>query len=585
MNLEKLGFVSPREQPIVYPGKIADFSFMYEDGEFFKIKIKHDKPIDESEIKGRDNITISSYCMENGITPLGKRIGILSYGSNCNPAQLRNKFQGRELGDKNIFAIQCICSNVDTVWLADLAPYGAVPAGLAPSPGTKLEAFVLFLTEEQLKIMDETESRGTYYDLKELNEYCELANGEYLFPLYTYTPKKPMILDKKNQPIRLKALKAMGSKFKALNHMEMLNHIINNFLSAGERRGISLDIFNTPLNKNDERWRRIQGNISRRFSEVSKFEGIESNPNRIYSFFTLSPIQGTNLTMLGTSDRSMAKGNYICEINSNNLKRLDIKEGEYVQVLNEVFDIYVDKYRMMRTQVRCYRCDFLKDNQIRVDQSARNAIGLKKFNEILISKSRIKTPPIHRRIFNYRYVFCRVRRSEVNDMEKNICRIPKTTMEIIGVEDGDLIFVESEYGQVKLRAFEITVEDLEARHQLEKEFSDAPKEERAKLGYVFDADCTRYLQLTLEGLDIPPIWLDYEARLLLGVTLCDSVRIRRSVVSSLEREFTDLGWIVVASLIGILVAFPDLYVIIAVGSAVIFFSALLIVLKIRHKVK
>lgn len=585
MDIEKLGFISPRVKPIVYPGKIAKFSFMYDDGEFFKIKIKDNKPLDESIIKERDSITISEYCIEKGVTPLSRRIGILSYGSNCNPAQLKHKFQGADLNDKTFFAIECSCSNVDSVYLADLAPYGAVPAGIIPSPGTQLEAFILFLTEDQLKIMDKTESRGIYYDLKEINEHCELVNGEYLYPFYTYVPKKPIILDEKNKPIRLKALKATGSSFKAFNHKEMLEYIINNFLNAEERRDISIEMFNTPLDKNDDRSKKIKEKLTEKFSEVPKFDGIESNSERIYSFFTLTPIQGTDLTILGTSDRSKAKGNYICELNSNVLKKYDISEGDYIQVLNEVMDIYIDKYRMMRTQVRCYKCDFLKDEEIRVDQSARNAIGLKKGNEILISKSRIRTPPIHRRIFNYRYVFCRVRRSEVNDMEKNICRIPKTTMDIIGIEDGDIIFLESEYNKIKLRAFEISVESYDERHQLEIEFSNQPKEERAKLGYVFDADCTRFLQLTLEGLDIPPIWLDYEARLLLRVNLCDSIRIRRSVVSSLEREFTDLGWIIIAALIGVVVAFPVLFVILSLGSAVISFSVLLIILKIRHKVK
>jgi len=40
MKIEDFDFISPKEKPIIYPGKIPKFSFMFKGEEFFKIRIK-----------------------------------------------------------------------------------------------------------------------------------------------------------------------------------------------------------------------------------------------------------------------------------------------------------------------------------------------------------------------------------------------------------------------------------------------------------------------------------------------------------------------------------------------------------------
>jgi len=184
---------------------------------------------------------------------LSKRIRILSYGSNCNPAQLKSKFK-----DNIIFSIRCDCTNVDSVYLAKFTLYGAIPAGIIPCQGTILKAFILFLTEKQLKIMNKTEKEGGSYDLKEIKEDCKLENEEYLSPIYTYIPKIPIILDEQNKPIRLRAFQALGSKLKEFNQEEILKFMFK----KTETQDLSLETFHEKIKKNDERIKRIQEKLN-----------------------------------------------------------------------------------------------------------------------------------------------------------------------------------------------------------------------------------------------------------------------------------------------------------------------------------
>lgn len=89
------------------------------------------------------------------------RIPVVAAGSNRAPAQLRRKFD-----PEDTFPVSTIrLRDVDTVYSAHFASYGAIPATLAPSPGTVLHTAVLWLTASQLERMNESEALGVNYRL------------------------------------------------------------------------------------------------------------------------------------------------------------------------------------------------------------------------------------------------------------------------------------------------------------------------------------------------------------------------------------------------------------------------------------
>ncbi len=86
----------------------------------------------------------------------GERIPVLAYGSNASPQQLVRKFP--DLGDDiAIPVLKTALPGFDVVYSARFSSYGAIPAMLAPSPGTTLTTFVTWLTEDQLETMHDTE--------------------------------------------------------------------------------------------------------------------------------------------------------------------------------------------------------------------------------------------------------------------------------------------------------------------------------------------------------------------------------------------------------------------------------------------
>ncbi|HJN03791.1 MAG TPA: hypothetical protein QF665_01585 [Alphaproteobacteria bacterium] len=92
------------------------------------------------------------------------RTAVLAIGSNAAPSQLKRKF-AETLEDEMIPVYRAVLPDFDAVFSARFSKYGAIPAALAPSKGTTLEAFVVCLNKAQLRVMHATElaSKGGGY--------------------------------------------------------------------------------------------------------------------------------------------------------------------------------------------------------------------------------------------------------------------------------------------------------------------------------------------------------------------------------------------------------------------------------------
>ncbi|WP_019960951.1 hypothetical protein [Woodsholea maritima] len=88
------------------------------------------------------------------------RHAVIACGSNASPRRLREKF-----GDDQIVPTLAITlSGYSVVHSAKIAAYGSIPATLHPDPMGKAQVFVNLLDEDQLAIMDVTETLGVAYD-------------------------------------------------------------------------------------------------------------------------------------------------------------------------------------------------------------------------------------------------------------------------------------------------------------------------------------------------------------------------------------------------------------------------------------
>ncbi|MEQ8707493.1 MAG: hypothetical protein RIC36_00770 [Rhodospirillales bacterium] len=89
------------------------------------------------------------------------RHAVVAAGSNRAPDQLRRKFGPQDIVPVSMVTLR----DVDTVYSAHFSAYGSVPATLIGAAGLALRSAVLWLTDEQLDHMNETEALGTNYRL------------------------------------------------------------------------------------------------------------------------------------------------------------------------------------------------------------------------------------------------------------------------------------------------------------------------------------------------------------------------------------------------------------------------------------
>jgi len=124
---------------------------------------------------GGEEVTAEAVLRHHGCRErptLEERVAVLAYGSNASPEQLARKF-ARFGTDVAIPLVRGRLAGFDVVYAPHVARYGAIPATLAPAPGTSVAVAVLHLTAAQVKRMHETElSAGNYV-------YGELAGAAW----------------------------------------------------------------------------------------------------------------------------------------------------------------------------------------------------------------------------------------------------------------------------------------------------------------------------------------------------------------------------------------------------------------------
>jgi len=125
------------EHGLRYPWTRPDRSYLLRDGE---THLLHE--LDEA---GRAAI------LERHLGPAAERVALLAIGANVAPKNLAVKLAHHaEVEDREILVLAGDLHELDVVACAAVAVYGAMPATLAASPGTKVRAAVMLVNATQL---------------------------------------------------------------------------------------------------------------------------------------------------------------------------------------------------------------------------------------------------------------------------------------------------------------------------------------------------------------------------------------------------------------------------------------------------
>ncbi|HVY77691.1 MAG TPA: hypothetical protein VG898_04210 [Solirubrobacterales bacterium] len=148
-----------------------------------------------------------------------ERAAMLAYGSNAAPEVLARKLA---LSDQPVLVVPAWLEDFDVVYSAHISPYGAVPATLQRSPGTRVRVHVVYMTEAQVGLVAATEPN--YEPALLEGAVCRLDRGEEIIGPAAYLSRHGCYLAEDSE-IALAAVEAAGRSFPALGEGEMLERL------------------------------------------------------------------------------------------------------------------------------------------------------------------------------------------------------------------------------------------------------------------------------------------------------------------------------------------------------------------------
>ena len=112
------------------------------------------------------------------------RTPVFGYSSNASPDALSHKFA--MLPHAVVPSIRCHVTDWDAVYSCHISK-GYIPGAIHPSPGTELHGTMSWLTDEELELMNASESLGTNYEFKPLKgAVATFENGQSITSPWAY---------------------------------------------------------------------------------------------------------------------------------------------------------------------------------------------------------------------------------------------------------------------------------------------------------------------------------------------------------------------------------------------------------------
>ncbi|NLV12168.1 hypothetical protein [Haloarcula argentinensis] len=148
--------------------------------------------------------------------------------------------------------------------------------------------------------------------------------------------------------------------------------------------------------------------------------------------------------------------------------------------------------------------------EVGIGTNLHQALGVEIGDSIQIIEEETLRPYGEQRfnkLLRTRPAICRVRKSVFPDPEFRVCRLPKSVMKLIGIEEGDQVVLESYWGQTTVRALEMTPD---IRHKKYLSWFSNPSR------YPVGHDMMDINQPLGTPVDIPDIYIDYDTRAELG---------------------------------------------------------------------
>lgn len=150
---------------------------------------------------------------------LGERTPMLAYGSNASPEVLARKLA---LSDQPVLVVPAWLDDFDVVYSAHISPYGAIPATLQRSLGTKVRIHVVYMTSAQVGLVSATEPN---YEAAAIEgAVCRVdGDGTVVDPSAYLSRHGCLLLD--GSEVALSAVQASGRAFASISEPEAIEQV------------------------------------------------------------------------------------------------------------------------------------------------------------------------------------------------------------------------------------------------------------------------------------------------------------------------------------------------------------------------
>lgn len=159
--------------------------------------------------------------IERFAAPDGERLPLLAIGSNAAPETLQRKFAHfPDPADRTVLAVHGRLHEFDVGYAAQPALYGALPATIFPSPGTAVDALLLWVTPTQFTQLTWSELS---YQLGRLRTRFEVDDADERFDEVLVFVSRWGALCVEGAPVALAAVPAQWRTATALTQREVLD--------------------------------------------------------------------------------------------------------------------------------------------------------------------------------------------------------------------------------------------------------------------------------------------------------------------------------------------------------------------------
>lgn len=547
--------IAPKNDPLVYPGRIPSFSFLYLGEYFFKLQVPTNRRLGQTriiwdperppEIRIRDeNENLDNRLLRLNATSVEFRYPVVALGSNASPSQLQRKYQGRGVSTA-IPVFRATLHGVDAVYSAHMSPYGAVPAAPVASAGAQVEIHVTFVDQLQLKILDDTELNYIRVRVDGGRFPLMLESGESLSEYYMYLSRHGVLfLD--GELRRLDAIPARQSSVVSCTEEEILSQIVGRWnQSFPDRKFTEVnDLLRSVKEESDllnelNIW--IKANSSR--SNVDIPVDIDCEPNMYRNIIPeRSTVQQDHtFTVIPNYDRKL--GDYAAAVHPSTRAALGLER--YVVLERDLDDKRISLIGELSSR------DTVEDEtEIRIDQTIRNGLGVEIGEGVRLYKLDESGIDLIQylldKILPKRYVMMRVQVADILIMEKASCAMPSIALELLGIEPGDKVVLESpkredsgdEYRleRVILRAYLAPMSMLELRDSVQS----------GRFIQTRFPDCAEVLGVFP---DLPWIFVDADARDVLGLSKCSPVRVYARRRYQISKDYRNYALLIIVTLL------------------------------------